>query len=201
VPARKGYPGYLYSDLASIYERAGRIKGLSGSITLMPILTMPADDISHPVPDLTGYITEGQIVCKRELHQKGIYPPVAGLPSLSRLMKDGVGKGSTREDHHVIASQLFAAYAYSQEVRDLASVIGEEELSPLDRTYLEFTSEFEKNYVSQGEYENRTIQETLDRAWDSAGILPRSELTQIGEDFIEKYYKRRASAEPEAGRP
>jgi len=193
VPARKGYPGHLYSDLASIYERAGRIKGAEGSITLVPILTMPSDDISHPVPDLTGYITEGQIVCKRELHQKGIYPPVAGLPSLSRLMKDGVGEGHTREDHQAIAAQLFAAYAQAQDVRDLAAVIGEEELTPMDKTYLEFADAFERDYVNQGEHENRSIGETLDRAWRVAGILPRSELVQISEELVDKYYVRQAA--------
>ncbi len=198
VPARKGYPGYLYSDLASIYERAGRLKESRGSITLMPILTMPADDISHPVADLTGYITEGQVVCKRELHQKGIYPPVAGLPSLSRLMKDGVGEGHTREDHMAIAAQLFAAYARAEDVRSLASVIGEEELSPLDKTYLHFADAFEQKYVSQGEYENRSIEETLERAWQVAGVLPRSELTQLSEAHIERYYQRQA---PERGQP
>ncbi len=189
VPTRKGYPGYLYSDLASIYERAGRIKGCEGSITLMPILTMPSDDISHPVPDLTGYITEGQIVCKRELFLKGIYPPVAGLPSLSRLMKDGVGEGQTREDHTAVAAQLFAAYARSEEVRALAAVIGEEELSPQDKQYLDFAEAFERQYVSQGEYENRSIQETLDRAWRVAGILPRSALSQLSDELIDKYYR------------
>ena len=193
VPTRKGYPGYLYSDLASIYERAGRIDGSEGSITLMPILTMPSDDISHPVPDLTGYITEGQIVCNRELFQKGIYPPVAGLPSLSRLMKDGVGEGHTREDHAAIAAQLFAAYARVEDVRGLASVIGEEELSPQDKVYLEFGASFERNYVDQGEYEDRSIQETLDRAWRVASILPRSALSRLGDELIDKYYRKEQS--------
>lgn len=193
VPARKGYPGYLYSDLASLYERAGRIERANGSITLMPILTMPSDDISHPIPDLTGYITEGQIVMRRELNQKGVYPPVAGLPSLSRLMKDGVGAETTREDHQPISSQLFAAYAQAQDVRDLASVIGEEELSPQDRTYLEFADHFEDNYVSQGEFQNRTIEQTLDLAWEVAGILPRRLLAQISDELINKYYQRRKS--------
>ena len=195
VPARKGYPGYLYSDLASIYERAGRIQDADGSITLMPILTMPSDDISHPIPDLTGYITEGQIVMRRELNQKGIYPPVAGLPSLSRLMKDGVGPESTREDHADIASQLFAAYAEAQDVRDLASVIGEEELSPQDRTYLEFADFFEDRYVSQGEYENRSIEQTLDLAWEAAGVLPRKQLSQLNDDLIDRYYERQKPEE------
>ena len=190
VPTRRGYPGYLYSDLASIYERAGRIKGSEGSITLMPILTMPADDISHPVPDLTGYITEGQIVCNRELFQKGIYPPVAGLPSLSRLMKDGVGAEHTREDHAAIAAQLFAAYAKVEEVRGLASVIGEEELSPQDKTSLEFGEAFERDYVNQGEYENRPIEETLDRAWRVASLLPRSALPRLSDELLDKYYRK-----------
>ena len=199
IPTRKGYPGYLYSELASLYERAGRIKEADGSITLMPILTMPSDDISHPVPDLTGYITEGQIVCKRELDQKGIYPPVAGLPSLSRLMKDGVGDGVTREDHQDIASQLFAAYAQAEDVRDLAAVIGEEELSPQDQTYLELAEAFEQQFVSQGESENRSIEQTLDLAWRVAGFLPRSELSQISDQMIERYYQRRAPEEEERG--
>ncbi|MDP6438386.1 MAG: V-type ATP synthase subunit B [Candidatus Brocadiia bacterium] len=201
VPARKGYPGYLYSDLASLYERAGRIKDAAGSITLLPILTMPSDDISHPVPDLTGYITEGQIVCKRELHQRGIYPPVAGLPSVSRLMKDGVGKGLTREDHAAIAAQLFGAYAHAQEVRALAAVIGEEEISPQEKRYLEFATAFERQYVHQGERENRTIEETLDRAWEVAGVLPRSALGQLSEELIDRYHQKEAAghdAAPEA---
>ena len=193
VPTRKGYPGYLYSDLASVYERAGRIKDSEGSITMMPILTMPADDISHPVPDLTGYITEGQIVCNRELFQRGIYPPVAGLPSLSRLMKDGVGEGHTREDHAAIAGQLFAAYARVEEVRGLASVIGEEELSPQDKIYLDFGRAFEQDYVSQGEHENRSIQETLDRAWRVASILPRSALPRLSDELIDRYYRKQES--------
>ena len=203
VPARKGYPGYLYSDLASIYERAGRLKDSRGSITLMPILTMPADDISHPVPDLTGYITEGQVVCKRELFQRGIYPPVAGLPSLSRLMKDGVGRGHTREDHAAIAAQLFAAYARAEDVRALASVIGEEELSPLDKTYLQFADAFEQKYVSQSEYENRPIEQTLELAWRVASVLPHSELTQLSEELIDRYYQRAATQDrsPVADRP
>jgi len=199
VPARKGYPGYLYSDLASLYERAGRVAGSAGSITLMPILTMPADDISHPVPDLTGYITEGQVVCNRELFLRGIYPPVAGLPSLSRLMKDGVGEGHTREDHAAIAAQLFAAYAKAQDVRGLATVIGEDELSPQDKTYVAFADAFERQYVSQGEFENRTIEETLQRAWEVASMLPESVLTQVSSEFIHKYYARRPAREEDKG--
>ena len=188
IPSRKGYPGYLYSDLASLYERAGMIKGLPGSITQMAILTMPNDDITHPVPDLTGYITEGQIVLERELHQKDIYPPIAGLPSLSRLMKDGIGEGMTREDHPHIASQLFAAYSHTKDVRALASVIGEEELTPLDHLYLEFGDEFEKKFLNQAQYEDRTIEETLDLGWKVISILPKEELHRITDEEIAKYY-------------
>ena len=190
VPSRKGYPGYLYSDLASIYERSGRIKGAKGSITQLPILTMPNDDITHPVPDLTGYITEGQIVLSRELFQRGIYPPIAVLPSLSRLMKDGVGEGATRADHMDISNQLYAAYSRVESVRGLASVIGEEELSPMDRQVLAFGDAFETEYVRQGEGENRPIEQTLDLAWQVAGVLPRSELSRLDEDLLERYYRR-----------
>ena len=189
IPGRKGYPGYLYSDLASIYERAGRIEGSDGSITQMAILTMPSDDISHPVPDLTGYITEGQIVLDRDLVQRGIYPPVAGLPSLSRLMKDGVGKGYTREDHAQLASQLFACYARVKQVRGLADVIGEEELSPLDKQYLKFGDAFERRFIAQGEYENRTVTATLDIGWDILSILPRGELHRVKDELLDQYYR------------
>jgi len=191
IPGRKGYPGYLYSDLASIYERAGRIEGSSGSITQMAILTMPADDISHPVPDLTGYITEGQIVLDRDLFQRGIYPPIAGLPSLSRLMKDGVGKGYTREDHPILASQLFACYAYVKKVRGLADVIGEEELSALDKLYLKFGEAFEMRFLRQGEYENRSIEETLEIGWDVLSILPRDELHRVSDALLDKHYREK----------
>lgn len=187
VPGRKGYPGYLYSDLAEIYERAGKIKGSEGSITQIPILTMPNDDISHPIPDLTGYITEGQIVLDRELSQKGRYPPVAGLPSLSRLMKDGIGKGMTREDHASVSSQLFASYSKVKSIRNLAAIIGEEELSPLDRLYLKFGTDFEQQFLTQGEYENRSIEETLDIGWRLLKLLPHEELVRITPDLIEKY--------------
>lgn len=187
VPGRKGYPGYLYSDLAEIYERAGRIKGNEGSITQIPILTMPNDDISHPIPDLTGYITEGQIVLDRELSQKGMYPPVAGLPSLSRLMKDGIGDGMTREDHANVSSQLFASYSKVKSIRNLASIIGEEELSTLDKLYLKFGEAFEQQFLSQGEYENRSIDETLDIGWRVLKILPKDELVRIKPEYIEKY--------------
>lgn len=187
IPSRKGYPGYLYSDLASLYERAGKVKTSSGSITQIPILTMPNDDISHPIPDLTGYITEGQIVLERELFQKGIYPPVAGLPSLSRLMKDGIGPGMTREDHKDLASQLFAAYSRTKQVRNLAAIIGEEELSTLDKNYLTFGDRFEREFLSQAETENRTIEQTLDIGWKMLTILPKEELYRIKEELLEKY--------------
>jgi len=195
IPARKGYPGYLYSDLASIYERAGRIKGSEGSITQMPVLTMPADDISHPVPDLTGYITEGQIVMDREMFQRGIYPPVAGLPSLSRLMKDGIGKGRTRDDHAHLASQLFAAYSRVKQVRGLAAVIGEEELSPLDKRYMEFGEQFERRLVSQKEDEDRSIEQTLEIGWDVISLLPKGELHRLTEQEIAQHYRQAAGEE------
>ncbi|MBN2414755.1 V-type ATP synthase subunit B [bacterium] len=188
IPSRKSYPGYLYSDLASLYERAGMVESSRGSITQVPILTMPNDDISHPVPDLTGYITEGQIVLERELFQKGVYPPIAGLPSLSRLMKDGIGEGMTREDHAHIASQLFAAYAKVKDVRALASVIGEEELTPLDHTYLEFGDTFERHFLSQREDENRTMEQTLDLGWKMISMLPKEELNRITDEELSKYY-------------
>jgi V/A-type H+-transporting ATPase subunit B len=188
IPSRKGYPGYLYSDLAEVYERSGMVKGSRGSITCLPILTMPNDDISHPVPDLTGYITEGQIVFEREMHGRGIYPPIAGLPSLSRLMKDGIGEGMTREDHPHLASQLFAAYSYVKDVRNLASVIGEEELTPLDHTYIEFGDAFERKFVTQRFDEDRSIEQTLDLGWEALRILPAEELHRITDEEIEKYY-------------
>ncbi len=188
IPSRKGYPGYLYSDLAEIYERSGMLKDNRGSITLLPILTMPNDDISHPIPDLTGYITEGQIVFEREMNGRGLYPPVAGLPSLSRLMKDGIGEGMTREDHPHLASQLFAAYSYVKDVRNLASVIGEEELTPLDHNYLEFGEEFERKFVSQSMTEERSIEQTLDLGWEVLHSLPVDELHRVTGEEIEKYY-------------
>ena len=190
VPGRKGYPGYLYSDLAELYERAGKIKGSKGSITQIPILTMPNDDISHPIPDLTGYITEGQIVLDRELSQKGMYPPVAGLPSLSRLMKDGIGKDMTREDHKDVASQLFAAYSKVKSIRNLAAIIGEEELSDTDKQYLRFGDRLEKEFLTQGEYENRTIEQTLDIGWKILKELPKEDLYRINPAFIEKYMEQ-----------
>jgi V/A-type H+-transporting ATPase subunit B len=187
VPSRKGYPGYLYSDLASIYERAGKVTGSAGSITQIPILTMPNDDISHPIPDLTGYITEGQIVLDRELFQRGIYPPVAGLPSLSRLMKDGIGPGITREDHKDVSSQLFAAYSHVRQIRNLASIIGEEELSDNDKQYLKFGEKFETQFLTQGEFENRDIAQTLDMGWKVLAEIPRDELLRIKQEFIARY--------------
>jgi len=195
IPGRKGYPGYLYSDLASLYERAGRIEGSPGSITQIPILTMPADDISHPVPDLTGYITEGQIVLDRDLFQRGVYPPIAGLPSLSRLMKDGVGKGYTREDHPALASQLFAGYAYVKRIRALADVIGEEELSALDKLYLKFGEALEHRFLSQGEFENRSIAATLDLGWEVLSLLPRDELHRVSDALLNQHYCAKVDTE------
>ena len=189
VPSRKGYPGYLYSDLASLYERTGRIRTSKGSITQIPILTMPNDDITHPMPDLTGYITEGQIVLGRELSFAGVYPPVTVLPSLSRLMKDGIGKGRTREDHLRWGAQLYAAYAHTQDVRALASVIGEEELTEADQRYLKFGRAFEQEFVRQGFNENRTIERTLEIGWKLLSMLPKTELTRVTLDEINTYYK------------
>ncbi|MBP5251401.1 MAG: V-type ATP synthase subunit B [Treponema sp.] len=191
VPGRKGYPGYLYSNLAELYERAGKIQGSTGSITQIPILTMPNDDISHPIPDLTGYITEGQIVLDRELSSKGMYPPVSGLPSLSRLMKDGIGEGMTREDHSAVSSQLFASYSKVKSIRNLASIIGEEELSDLDKLYLKFGNELESKFFTQGEYENRSITQTLDLGWQLLSILPREELYRINDELLEKYLPKK----------
>ena len=189
VPSRKGYPGYLYSDLASIYERTGRVKTSKGSITQIPILSMPNDDITHPVPDLTGYITEGQIVLGRDLNHQGIYPPITVLPSLSRLAKDGIGAGRTRADHSHVAAQLYAAYAHVQDVRALASVIGEEELGTVDQLYLEFGRAYEREYVSQSLTENRTIQQTLDIGWRLLSMLPKEELTRVSLEEIDQYYE------------
>ena len=189
IPGRKGYPGYLYSDLASIYERAGRIESSQGSITQIPILTMPSDDISHPVPDLTGYITEGQIVLDRDLFHNGVYPPIAGLPSLSRLMKDGIGKGFTREDHAQLASQLFACYARVKRVRGLADVVGAEELGALDKLYLKFGEAFEGRFLNQGEYENRSIDTTLDLGWEILSLLPADELHRVTDEMLKAHYR------------
>ncbi len=187
VPSRRGYPGYLYSDLAALYERAGMIFGIDGSVTLIPILTMPNDDITHPIPDLTGYITEGQVVLERTLDQKGIYPPINVLPSLSRLMKDGIGEGFTREDHPEVSNQLFSSYSKVQEVRALAQIVGEEDLSERDRLFMKFGDAFEKRFVTQSLNENREITETLDLAWDLLKILPREELDRLSPELIEKY--------------
>lgn len=189
IPSRKGYPGYLYSELATIYERAGIVEDSTGSVTQLPILTMPNDDITHPIPDLTGYITEGQVVLDRNLHGQAIYPPISILPSLSRLMKDGIGAGYTREDHQDLANQLFSAYAKVGDARNLASVIGEDELSPIDKKYLEFGKEFEEKYIGQGMNENRTMEETLDLGWKLLGRLPREELDRVDTKILDKYYK------------
>lgn len=189
VPSRKGYPGYLYSDLASLYERAGMMKGRKGSITQIPILTMPNDDITHPVPDLTGYITEGQIVLSRDIFQKNIYPPINVLPSLSRLMKDGIGEGYTREDHGELANQIFSAYSHVQDVVALAQVIGEDELSDIDKKYMDFGRKFEESFVKQRFDENRDIYETMDLGWELLTILPKEELDRLSPEMIDKYYK------------
>ncbi|MBK9160166.1 MAG: V-type ATP synthase subunit B [Nitrosomonadales bacterium] len=189
VPARKGYPGYLYSDLAEIYERAGRIRERHGSITMMPVVSMPSDDITHPIPDLTGYITEGQLVLSRTLNNLGVYPPVDIPPSLSRLMKDGIGKELTREDHARVASQLYASYARALEVRNLASIIGADELSETDRDYLAFAGAFEGRFVGQGEDEDRSIVETLNLAWDLLALLPPDALTRVSADDLAKYHQ------------
>ena len=190
IPGRKGYPGYLYSDLASMYERAGVIEGSSGSVTQIPILTMPNDDITHPIPDLTAYITEGQIVFDRELDSTGIYPGLSVLLSLSRLMKDGIGEEYTRADHSDVANQLFAAYAKVQDARSLASVIGEDELSEIDKKYMKFGSEFEKRFLNQGFDENRSMNTTLELAWDLLSLLPESELDRMNSELIKKHYRK-----------
>lgn len=197
IPGRKGYPGYLYSDLASLYERAGMIKGKPGSVTQIPILTMPNDDITHPVPDLTGYITEGQIVLDRALESSGIYPPVSILPSLSRLMKDGIGEGFTREDHSALANQLFACYAKVMEARSLASVIGEDELSPEYKKIMEFGKAFESKFLNQGINEDRTIKQSLDLGWQLLSKLSKEELDRIDQKILDKYYHEQSDAEQE----
>ena len=188
VPGRRGYPGYLYTDLASLYERAGRIKGRAGSITQIPILTMPEDDKTHPIPDLTGYITEGQIILSRELYKKGIVPPIDVLPSLSRLKDKGIGQGKTREDHADTMNQLFAAYARGKECKELAAILGDSALTSTDKLYAKFAESFEKKYVSQGFSENRAIEETLDIGWELLRMLPRNELKRIKEKYLDKYY-------------
>ena len=188
VPSRKGYPGYLYSDLATLYERAGMVLDKKGSVTLLPILTMPNDDITHPIPDLTGYITEGQIVLSRDLAKQNVYPPINVLPSLSRLMKDGIGDGFTREDHDEVSSQLFSSYSRVQEVRSLAQIIGEDDLSELDQKFMAFGKAFEERFLTQDQDEKRTIEETLDIAWEILSILPKEELERLSPKMIDKYY-------------
>lgn len=190
VPGRRGYPGYLYTDLAGIYERAGRIKGREGSITQIPILTMPEDDITHPIPDLTGYITEGQIILSRDLYKQGIEPPINAIPSLSRLKDKGIGKGKTREDHADTMNQIYAAYTSGKEAKELAVILGESALSTADKAFAKFATEFEERYVNQGYYTNRSIIETLDLGWDLLSIIPRSELKRIRDEYIDKYLKK-----------
>ncbi len=190
VPGRRGYPGYMYTDLSTIYERAGRIKGINGTVTQLSILTMPGDDITHPIADLTGYITEGQIVLGRDLHRKNIYPPVDVLPCLSRLMNLGIGKERTREDHRGVADQLYAAYATGRDLRSLAAVVGEEALSATDKTYLKFADIFEEKFIRQSNHEDRTIEQTLDLGWELMAMLPESELKRVKKDFIEKYGRK-----------
>ncbi len=187
IPGRRGYPGYMYTDLSTIYERAGRIRGRKGSVTQMPILTMPDDDITHPIPDLTGYITEGQIVLGRGLHRQGIFPPVDLLPCLSRLMNNGIGEGKTRADHRELANQLYASYANGRDIRKLMAIVGEDALTPLDRRYLQFSNEFEAQMIGQGDT-RRTIDETLDLGWKLLGILPKEELTRVNRDTVNAYY-------------
>ncbi|MEM0001355.1 MAG: V-type ATP synthase subunit B [Desulfurococcaceae archaeon] len=190
VPGRRGYPGYMYTDLATIYERAGRVAGRKGSITQMPILTMPDDDITHPIPDLTGYITEGQLVFSRTMWLKGIYPPFDPLMSLSRLMKDGIGPGKTREDHHNVFMQLISSYAEGVRLRELSVIVGTESLTPRDRRYLEFADKFEREFINQGEYERRTVEETLDKAWEILAVLPEDELKKVKPEQIRKYHPK-----------
>ncbi|HOQ50342.1 MAG TPA: V-type ATP synthase subunit B [Candidatus Atribacteria bacterium] len=197
VPGRRGYPGYLYTDLATMYERAGRIRGKKGSITQIPILTMPEDDKTHPIPDLTGYITEGQIILNRQLQHKGIYPPIDVLPSLSRLRDKGIGEGKTREDHPDVANQLFAAYARGREAEELATILGEASLTDLDRLYMKFAEEFEEKFVQQGEYEDRSIEDTLSRGWDLLRMLPREELKRIQDIHLEHFYNGQSSSSEE----
>ena len=191
VPGRRGYPGYMYTDLSTIYERAGRVRGSKGSITQLPVLTMPGDDKTHPIPDLTGYITEGQILLSRDLHRKNIYPPVDPLPSLSRLMNSGIGPGKTREDHKGVSDQLYAAYASGRDLRNLSAVVGEEALTPSDRKFLKFADEFEKRFTRQGHYEDRSIDTTLDLGWELMSMLPEEELKRVKREHIAKYMKKK----------
>jgi len=198
VPSRKGYPGYLYSDLASLYERAGIIEGSHGSLTQMPILTMPGGDLQHPIPDLTGYITEGQIFLDRELSMSGIYPPINVLPCLSRLMRNGIGRGKTREDHSDVADQLYGAYARGRQARDLTRVVGEAGLSEEEKRYLKFAEDFETRFVKQGEFENRTVEQTLNIGWELLAELPEDSLTRIHEEYIAKYHPNRKTGQASA---
>jgi V/A-type H+-transporting ATPase subunit B len=191
VPGRRGYPGYMYTDLAQMYERAGRQRGKNGSITMIPILSMPEDDITHPIPDLTGYITEGQIILSRELYRKGVTPPINVLPSLSRLKDKGIGKGKTREDHAATMNQLFAAYSRGKDAKELMVILGEAALSDIDLVYAKFADEFEEKYISQGYFTDRTIEETLDIGWDLLRLLPRSELKRISDVMLDKYYEKK----------
>ena len=194
VPGRRGYPGYMYTDLSTIYERAGRLKGKSGSITQFPILTMPEDDKTHPIPDLTGYITEGQIILSRSLHGEGIYPPVDVLPSLSRLKDKGIGEGKTREDHADVMNQLYAAYSRGKDAQELAMVLGESALSDLDLKFVRFADKFENEYIQQGEDENRTVEDTLQLGWDLLGLLPQNELKRVHDEYIEEHYEDRTDS-------
>jgi V/A-type H+-transporting ATPase subunit B len=195
VPGRRGYPGYMYTDLAQIYERAGRIKGEEGSITQIPILTMPSNDITHPIPDLTGYITEGQIIVDPDLNSQGVEPPINVLPSLSRLMDDGIGEGLTRADHADVKDQMFAAYAEGEDLRDLVNIVGREALSERDNRFLDFADRFEDEFVQQGFDTDRSIEETLEVGWDLLSMLPRDELNRVGEEFIEEHYDDTEQAE------
>jgi V/A-type H+-transporting ATPase subunit B len=201
VPGRQGYPGYMYTDLATIYERAGKIKGRKGSITQVPILTMPGDDITHPIPDLTGYITEGQIVISRDLHRKGIYPPINVLPSLSRLMNAGIGKDMTREDHKAVSDQVYAAYAEGNDLRGLAAIVGKEALSERDRKFLWFADLFEDKFVRQGREEDRDIETTLSLSWELLGTLPEGVLTRLDRRFIQMYHPAYAKDKKAAAKP
>lgn len=191
VPGRRGYPGYMYTDLATMYERAGRQRGKDGSVTMIPILTMPEDDKTHPIPDLTGYITEGQIILSRELYRKGIQPPIDVLPSLSRLKDKGIGEGKTRADHSNVMNQLFSAYARGKDAKELMVILGEAALSETDRIYANFADEFEKKYVSQGYQSDRSIEETMDIGWELLNILPRAELKRIDDKYLDMYYKEK----------
>jgi V-type H+-transporting ATPase subunit B len=199
VPGRRGFPGYMYTDLATIYERAGRVEGRNGSITQIPILTMPNDDITHPIPDLTGYITEGQIYVDRQLHNRQISPPINVLPSLSRLMKSAIGEGMTREDHGDVSNQLYACYAIGKDVQAMKAVVGEEALTPEDLLYLEFLEKFERDFINQGAYEKRSVFETLDIGWNLLRLFPKEMLKRVSPKMIEKYYARDASGRDEEG--